>query len=442
MQNIDLLIHAGWVVTVDKDDRVLPAHSVAVHNGRILDILPTADASQRYSADREQSLPQQVLMPGLINAHTHLAMNLLRGYADDLPLMTWLQDHIWPAEGRWADERFCEEGSLLAMAELIRGGVTCFNDMYFFPEATARAAEKSGIRGMVGIIVIDFPTACGSGPDEYLEKGLALHDRYREHPRIGTAFAPHAPYTVSAEPLARINTLAAELDIPVHIHVHETAAEISMFVEQHGVRPLARLDELGLLGPQLLAVHMTQLEDDEIARLAETGSHVLHCPESNLKLASGFCPLAKLDEAGVNLALGTDGSASNNDLDMFGELRTAALLAKGVAGDAAAMPAHRALRMATINGARALGLGDTTGSLEVGKAADMISVDLAGLDALPVYDPVSHLVYATNRQQVSNVWVDGRQLLAERKLTTLDETELSACAHDWGARIKAAHEES
>ena len=438
MKNPDLLIHPAWLVTVDADDRVLTEHSLAIADGRIADILPSAEARRRYAEAPQLELPGQALMPGLINAHTHLAMSLLRGYADDLPLMSWLQEHIWPAEGRFADERFCEQGALLAMAELIRGGVTCFNDMYFFPEATARAAERAGLRGLLGIIVLDFPSAWGSGPDEYIRRGLSLHDALRDHPRLGTAFAPHAPYTVSREPLQRIATLAAELDIPVHIHLHETAGEVANFVAQHGCRPLARLDELGLLGPQLLAVHMTQLEEAEIQRVAETGSHVLHCPESNLKLASGFCPLARLDDAGVNLALGTDGSASNNDLDMFGELRSAALLAKGVSGDAAALPAHRALRMATIDGARALGLDALTGSLETGKAADLIAVDLDTIETQPLYDPVAQLVYASGRQQVSHVWVDGRQLLRERHLTTLDETELRHSAADWGRRIAAA----
>ncbi len=438
MKEPDLLIHPTWLVTVDADDRVLTEHSLAIADGRIADILPSEQARQRYAQAPHLELPGQALMPGLVNAHTHLAMNLLRGYADDLPLMTWLQEHIWPAEGQFVDERFCEQGALLAMAELIRGGVTCFNDMYFFPEATARAAERAGLRGLVGIIVLDFPSASGNDPDDYIRRGLALHDALRDHPRLGTAFAPHAPYTVSREPLQRIATLAAELDVPVHIHVHETAGEVAGFVDQHGCRPLAQLDELGLLGPQLLAVHMTQLEEAEIFRLAETGSHVLHCPESNLKLASGFCPVARLDAAGVNLALGTDGGASNNDLDMFGELRSAALLAKGVAGDAAALPAHRALRMATIDGARALGLDALTGSLETGKAADLIAVDLDTIETQPLYDPVSQLVYAGGRQQVSHVWVDGRQLLRERHLTSLDETELRRSAAAWGARITAA----
>ncbi len=436
-QAIATLLHARWIVPVQPDGCVLEHHALAIQDGRILAILPQAEAATRYRADTTLHLDRHVLIPGLINAHTHASMTLLRGLADDLPLMSWLQDHIWPAEARWVDPDFVRDGTRLALAEMLRGGTTCFNDMYFFPEVTAAAVREAGMRACVGLIALDFPTAYARNLDEYLDKGLALHSELQNDPLVRVAFAPHAPYTVSASALERIGRLADELDIPVHIHVHETAAEVADFEARHGCRPLARLNQLGLVSPRLLAVHMTQLEPVEIDQLAQAGAHIAHCPESNLKLASGFCPSARLDAAGVNLALGTDGAASNNDLDLFGELRTAALLGKGVAGDAAALPAARVLRMATLNGARALGLAADIGSLEPGKAADIVAVDFGQLESAPVYHPISQLVYATGRHQVSDVWIAGRQLLANRQLTTLDSDELLQRAQRWQRDIGA-----
>ncbi len=436
MEAVDTLIHARWIVPVRPRGQVLEDHSLALRDGRIHACLPTPEAKDRFRAPAELSLDRHVLIPGLVNAHTHAAMNLLRGLADDLPLMTWLQEHIWPAEQRHVDRDFVYDGTELAVAEMLRGGITCFNDMYFYPDETARAARRAGIRAVVGLIVLDFPTRWAEGPEDYLRKGLDLHEQYADDPLIRTAFAPHAPYTVSDAPLQRILTLAEELDLPIHMHVHETADEVAQSQRQHGARPLARLEALGLLSPRLLAVHMTQLEAHEIERLAKHGVHVVHCPESNMKLASGTCPVARLLEAGVNVALGTDGAASNNDLDLFGELRTAALLGKLVAGDAAAVPAPAALEMATLGGARALGLADEIGTLEVGKAADVVAVDLGGIEALPLYDVVSQLVYATGRHQVSDVWVAGRHLLKAGRLTTLDPQALTDKARLWGRRIQ------
>ena len=438
MQTVDTLIHARWIIPVEPDDRVLEAHSLAVHDGRILDLLPTAEASAGYRSETEIHLPRHALIPGLVNCHTHAAMSLLRGLADDLPLMTWLNEHIWPAEQRWVNEEFVHDGSQLAIAEMLRSGTTCFNDMYFFPEVTARAAAAAGMRAVVGLILIDFPSAYAASPEEYIDKGLALHDEFRHDPLVHTAFAPHAPYSVSNGPLERIRVLADELDIPVHMHVHETADEIAQSIDAHGGRPLARLAGLGLLSPSLTAVHMTQLEDHEIRDLAAAGTHVVHCPESNMKLASGFCPVSRLLEAGVNVALGTDGAASNNDLDMLGELQNAALLGKVVAGDPSALPAHQVLRMATLNGARALGLETETGSLAPGKWADLCALDLDVPETRPLYDPVSQIVYAAGREQVTDVWVAGRHLLKERRLTTLDLEDILACADTWQQRIAAA----
>jgi 5-methylthioadenosine/S-adenosylhomocysteine deaminase len=436
MQQVDTLIHAGWVIPVEPADVVLERHAIAVRDGRIVAILPSADADAQFQASQAVRLADHALIPGLVNAHTHAPMSLFRGLADDLPLMEWLQHHIWPAESTWVNEDFVYEGTQFAIAEMLRGGTTCFNDMYFFPEDAARAVTRAGVRATLGLIMLDFPTAWASGPEEYLAKGLALHDRYRDDPLIRTAFAPHAPYTVSDAPLQQIRTLADELDLPIHMHVHETEGEVE------DDRPLLRLEALGLLSPRLLAVHMTQLTDDEIAQCAAAGVHVIHCPESNLKLASGFCPVHKLHQAGINVALGTDGAASNNDLDLFGEMRTAAMLAKAVGGDASAVPAAEALRMATLNGARALGLDQDIGSLEPGKSADIVAVDLGALEARPVYHPISQLVYASGRHQVSNVWIAGRHLLKERRLTTLNEKELCNWADTWRDRIAMFEEQA
>jgi 5-methylthioadenosine/S-adenosylhomocysteine deaminase len=381
-------------------------------------------------------LTAHVVIPGLVNAHTHAAMSLLRGLADDLPLMTWLKEHIWPAEARWVDERFTYEGTSLAIAEMLRGGTTCFNDMYYFPEVAARAASAAGIRACVGLIVIDFPTVYATSADEYISKALAVHDEYKGDRLISTAFAPHAPYTVADEPLTRIRTYADELEIPVHMHVHETAGEIAESIKTHGGRPLERLAALGLVSPALLAVHMTQVTDADVERCSIAGAHVLHCPESNLKLASGFCPVHKLMQAGVNVALGTDGAASNNDLDMFSEMRTAALLAKAVAGEATALPAAQALRMATLNGATALGLADEIGSLEAGKSADIAAVRMDDIESVPLYDPISQIVYTAGRDKVTDVWIAGQHVLKDRRLVTLDEEELRAKAGEWNGRIR------
>jgi 5-methylthioadenosine/S-adenosylhomocysteine deaminase len=438
MEKVDTLIKARWVAPVAPAVGALEHHAVAISQGRIVALLPIEAALLRFDAAEVLERPDHLLIPGLVNAHTHAAMALLRGLADDLPLMTWLQEHIWPAEQRWMSAEFVEHGSELAMAEMLLGGTTTFNDMYFFPEVVARSAARIGMRACVGMILIRFPTVWASEPAEYLRKGLALRDEYKGHPLITTAFAPHAPYTVDDEYLVKIRRLADELEIPVHTHVHETADEVMGSVVDCGARPLARLDALGLVSPMLMAVHMTQLEDAEIERIAAAGASVVHCPESNLKLASGFCPVASLLEAGVNVCLGTDGAASNNDLDMLGEMRTAALVAKGVAGRADAVSAEQVLAMATINGARALGLADEIGSIEVGKWADLCCIDLQRPATWPVYDPVAQLVYAGSRDQVEDVWVAGRRMVAEGRLARLDDALIMARAAAWRERIAGA----
>jgi 5-methylthioadenosine/S-adenosylhomocysteine deaminase len=435
MPAAEQLLSARWIIPVEPDGLVLEQHTLVIGDGRILEILPTDEARGRYSDAPHEDFPAHALIPGLINAHTHAAMSLMRGIADDRPLMEWLTDHIWPLEQKWMGEAFVRDGSDLAMAEMIRGGITCFNDMYFFPEVTAQQVIRCGMRAMLGMILVDFPSAWASGPAEYLEKGLALRDEWLNDSLLSFAFAPHAPYSVSDDPLLRVATLAAELDLPIHMHLHETADEIEQSRQQFGMRPITRLKQLELMGPGYIAVHMTQLTEEEIALIAQTGASVVHCPESNLKLASGFCPVAKLVEAGVNVAIGTDGAASNNDLDVMGEMRMTALLAKAVSGNASAIPARTALRMATLNGARALGLDADIGSLEPGKWADITAIRLDGIETQPLFDPISDLVYAASRHQVSDVWVGGRRLLKARQLTTLDLDDISQKARHWREKL-------
>ncbi|WP_419616099.1 TRZ/ATZ family hydrolase [Thiolapillus sp.] len=432
----DNLIHARWIIPVEPPNRVLEHHAIAIEQGRITALLPSREAREQISASRVIELPGHALIPGLINAHTHTPMSLFRGMADDIPLMEWLEKHIWPAEQRWISPEFVADGSRLAMAEMIRSGTTCFNDMYFFPDITGKVALETGMRAVLGMILIDFPSAWASDADGYLERALALHDTFRNESTVSAIFAPHAPYSVSDEPLLRVRTLANELDLPIHMHVHETADEIGQSRKQYGMRPLTRLRQLGLTGPNLIAVHMTQLQDDEIEAYAASGGHVVHCPESNLKLASGFCPVALLLAAGINVALGTDGAASNNDLDMLGEMQTAALLGKGVAGNTEALPATQVLEMATINGARALGLEADIGSLTPGKAADITAIDLQSIETQPVFDPVSQIVYSAGREQVSHVWVNGELLLSDGELTRINVNRLMADTGSWQDKLQ------
>lgn len=415
---------------------VLKGHGLGVRDGRIALIAPRAVAL-KYQAIETRELEGMLLAPGLINAHGHAAMTLFRGLADDLPLQRWLKDHIWPAESRWVDEDFVRCGTELAIAEQLKGGITCFSDMYFYPSVVSELVHKHGVRAQVTIPVLDFPVPDARDADEALRKGVALFDDLKHHPRITIAFGPHAPYSVADDKLESIRVLVAEMDAGIHMHVHETAHEVQEALRKHGERPLARLARLQLLGPRFQAVHMTQVDDDDLALLTEHNCSVIHCPESNLKLASGFCPVERLWEAGINVAVGTDGAASNNDLDLLGETRTAALLAKAVAGSATALDAHRALRMATLNGARALGIDEHTGSLEIGKFADLVALDLSGLAQQPVYDPVSQLIYSTSRDTVRHVWVGGKQLLESGRLTRMDEQQVIANARQWGERISS-----
>jgi 5-methylthioadenosine/S-adenosylhomocysteine deaminase len=433
----DLLLLPQWVVPVEPPGGALTDHAVVILDGQILDVLSADTAQARYTAAETVVLPGHALIPGLVNLHGHAAMSLLRGFADDLPLMVWLNQHIWPAERKLVSEAFVRDGTLLAAAEMLSSGITTCNDMYFFPQAAGEAFIQAGMRAALGMIVLEFPSAYASDADDYLAKGLALRDELKDEPLLSFTFAPHAPYTIADATFGRIGTLAEQLGLPVHIHIHETADEIEHSLTQYGVRPLERLARLGLLGPNFIGVHAVHVNRAEIELLAEHGCHVAHCSSSNLKLASGLAPVVELMRAGVNVGLGTDGAASNNRLDLVSEMRMTALLAKGVNGDAAALPAATALKMATLDAARALNLDDRIGSIAPGKRADLVAVDLRDLVCQPVFDPVSHLVYVAGREHVTHVWVDGKLKLNNRCLVDLEPDDLAARAAYWRTKLTA-----
>jgi len=428
----------SWVVPVVPEGRVLEDHAVVVESDRIAAVIPVDEVEARFPDAERIELPGRVLIPGLVNMHTHSAMALLRGLADDLPLMRWLHENIWPAEKIIMGPDYVRAGTRLAMAEMLRAGTTCFNDNYFFPDVTAEAAVSAGMRSVIGMPVIGFPTPWAETEDEYFRRGLEVQRRFADEPMAGISFVPHAPYSVGDDAFRRIARLAEELDIVVHLHLLEAPGEIESSREAHGLHPLDRLESLGLLGPRLLAVHMTQITDADIPRLARAGVHVVHCPDSNMKLASGICPVASLDAAGMNVCIGTDGAASNNDLSLLAEMRQTALLAKVSSGDPEAIPAARALSMATINGARALGMEDEIGSIQVGKQADLAAIRLDGIETQPIYDVISQIVYAVPDSQVTDVWIAGRRILDARELTTLDAAEVLESCREWQQRIASS----
>jgi len=437
MEPVDTLVTARWVIPVEPDERVLGHHAVAIRAGRIVAVLPADEARARFDAAEVLDRPHHVLMPGLVNAHTHAAMVLLRGRAENLLLGPWLRSAIWPLERRWVDPEYVRDGTELAIAEMLRGGVTCFSDDHLWPEVVAQAAAELHMRASVGLVVTEAATSWATTADEYIDRGMHLRDQYHGDPLIATHFAPHAPYSVSDATLARVRRLADELDLPVAIHLHENAWEVEQSVQKSGRRPLARLAALGLASPQLVAVHMTQVDEQDLDTLAEAGASVVHCPESNLKLGNGVCPLPRLLGRGIRVALGTDGAASNNDLDVLGEARTAGLLASGVSASPGTLVASDLLRMATLEGARVLGLGETTGSLVPGKWADLCCLDLRQPRSWPVNEVPAAVVYAASSQQVTDAWVAGRRLLADRALIYLDEDDVLARAAAWRDRLDA-----
>ncbi len=436
----DLVIEAAWIIPVEPYGTVLENYAVAISNGNIVSLLPRDEMKLRCSAEQVRQFDSHVLIPGLVNLHTHAAMTLMRGLADDLKLMDWLSKHIWPAEAKHVSGQFVYDGTMLACAEMLRGGITCFNDMYFFPEMTAQAALDAGMRATLGIIVIEFPTAYASDAQDYLSKGLAMRDELKHEPLLSFCMAPHAPYTVSDKSFEQILTLSDQLQIPITTHIHETSEEIRESQIKFGLRPLARLERLGLLGPNFIAVHAVHLEPAELALLASLGCSVAHCPSSNLKLASGIAPVGDMLKAGINVGLGTDGAASNNRLDVFGEIRLASLLTKASSENAEALPAHAALRMATLNAAQALGLERKIGSIEPGKSADLCAVNLDSIELSPCYDPASHLVYAAGREHVSDVWVAGRHLVGSGRLLHIDGDGIRRKARGWQSRLAQSNQ--
>lgn len=430
-EDIDLLIRPEWIIPIEPAGVTLTGHALAVNEGNILALLPVDEALLRFRPKKTLDLPGQVLMPGLINLHTHAAMSLLRGYADDLPLMRWLSERIWPAESKYAGPEFVRAGTLLACAEMLRGGVTTFNDMYFFPGAAAAAARQAGMRAALGIIVIEFSTTYAADAGDYMAKGLAVRDALGADPLVSFCLAPHAPYTVADKTFDQIATLSAQLEIPIHVHLHETRHEIEESLKQHGVRPLERLYRLGLLSPQLIAVHAVHLDASEIDLLAHEGCHLAHCPTSNLKLGSGIPRMAAIQAHGINFGLGTDGAASNNRLDLFQEMRHAALLGKGQSENAEVLDAHTILHAATLGGARALGLEERIGSLLPGKAADLCAIRLDEWLTQPCFDPASHLVYVAGREQVSHTWVAGNLVMCNGVTLHINVSELLDIAGLW-----------
>lgn len=432
----DLIIHPRWVVPVSPSGQVLTHHSVIVTDGRIAGIVPT-DEAQHIQATEHLSLPSQVLLPGLINAHGHSPMTLLRGVADDAPLMTWLQDHIWPLEAEFVSEAFVRDGTDLALLDLMMGGTTTFSDMYFFPDVTAQRTDIAGLRAQLVFPVIDVATAWASNSETCLEKGLALRDEYRDHALIQVGIGAHSTYSVTATTLQKIATLINELDAPLQIHLHETQSEVATALETHGERPISLLNRLGLLGPRTQCVHMTALSDDDIELLTNSNSHVIHCPRSNMKLASGISPVDRLIKAGVNVALGTDGAASNNRLNMLAEMQMAALLAKLESMEATALPATATLEAATLGGARALGLEGTIGTIEPGKAADLIALDLSQSHTQPLNNVISHIVYATNGTELTHSWVAGQALVRDGQPLTLAPDDIVERAARWPEKFKA-----
>jgi len=437
MESVDTLVTARWVVPVEPAGSVLEDHTVAIRGGRIVAVLPAAEARARFDAAEILERPDHVLLPGLVNAHTHAAMVLLRGRAENLPLGRWLRSTVWPLERRWVDPDYVRDGTTLAIAEMLRAGNTCFADMHLWPDVVAQTAAAAHIRASVGLVVTEAATRWAGTADEYIDRGMHLRDEYKGDPLISTHFAPHAPYSASDATLARVRRLADELDLPVAMHLHETAYEVEQSLQAHGRRPLARLAALGLASPQLVAIHMTQANAEDMDTLAESGASVVHCPESNLKLGSGVCPVARLLGRGVRVALGTDGAASNNDLDLLAEARIAGLLSSGIAATPGDLVAADLLRMATLEGARTLGLGEVTGSLEPGKWADLCCINLRAARSWPVHDPVTAVIYAASAQQVTDTWVAGRQLLADGHLRYIDESAVLERAESWRERLDA-----
>ena len=431
------IISPTWIAPVIPAGALLLDHSLVIAGDRIIALLPQTEAAAQFPAAPELKLEGHLVTPGFVNAHGHAAMTLLRGIADDREMMDWLTNWIWPIEGELVSEQFVYDGTRLAALEMIMGGTTCAADTYFFPEAASRALTQMHFRGQVGMPVLQFANAWARNEEDHIHKGLAFRDSIKNSSLVTTAFAPHSPYSVTDKAFNKIQLYAEQLDLAVHLHLHETSTEVTDSLRDNGVRPIDRMNTLGIVSPSLQAVHMTQLRDDEIELLATNGAQVAHCPESNMKLASGFCPVAKLRARNINVAIGTDGAASNNDLDMIQETRSASLLSKATTGDATSLDAQTCLEMMTINGARFLGLEDQIGSLEPGKLADITAIDLSHPSFQPIYNPISQLIYTASARDVSNVWIGGKRVMANRHLPEADTESILAATRQWQEKILA-----
>ncbi len=434
-QNVDLILEPRWIIPVVPGNQTLEKSSIIVNEGKIIDILPSDEALLRYRTKDHLLLDEHVLIPGLINLHTHAAMTLMRGIADDIPLMPWLQEHIWPAERELLSERFVYDGTLLACAEMMAGGVTCFNDMYFYPQSAAEACVKIGMRAQLGLVVLEFPTSYATDSDDYLRKGLDVRDSWRGNDLLSFSLAPHAPYTVENRTFEEVIKFSEQLNLGIHIHLHETLEEVAQSKLRYGVSPIARLASLGVLGPNLVAAHCVHLQNEDMDLMKEHGCHIAHCPTSNLKLASGIADISKMVNVNLNIGLGTDGAASNNRLDLFSEMRMAALLAKGVSLNASTLPANQVLAMGTINAAKALGLEDKIGSIEIGKLADLTAVRISTPELMPCFDPLSHLIYVAERRHVSHVWVNGELKFHEGVYANIEPHEVKDISSQWQSKL-------
>ena len=435
-KNASIIISASWIFTSNSEGQLLSDYSIVIENDKIIDLVPQDKVFDEYEANDIYQLTDHILIPGLINTHTHAAMSLFKGFADDLPLQDWLNDYIWPAEKEFINSSFVKDGSILALSEMIKSGVTTFNDMYCFPDATAEAVKELGVRSNIGLVVLDFPTNYATDPEDYLLKGFEFRDKWRNEELITTSIAPHAPYSVSDEAFTLINTYSEELSINIHTHLHETQWEIDQSIDKYGITPVQRLNNLGIIGPSLMAVHCVHLNDQDMATLAKNKVSIVHNPSSNMKLGSGIADIAKMLKQNLNISLGTDSSASNNRLDMMEEMRLAALLIKGSTKSPESFSANEAIKMATINGAKALGLESIIGSIEKNKKADLVAIDLNSIENQPIYNPLTTFVYSSSRSDVSYVWIDGEIKLKDKKLVKIDEERIIQLAKKWQRKLK------
>ncbi|MBI5741342.1 MAG: amidohydrolase family protein [Nitrospirae bacterium] len=437
MQNVDYIIRADYLLTMEGDLAVIRDGAVAVTGSDITDAGTFAGVSAKYTSKKIIEGKDRAVFPGLINTHTHAAMVYFRGLADDLPLMEWLQDHIWPAEGKWMTEEFVGDAVGLACLEMLKAGVTTYADMYFFQNAAGKKLEKIGMRGVLGAGVIDFPfTGYARAVDDYFANAENLINNFKDSDFVFPCIAPHATYTCGPDNYKRANALSEKYNVPVHTHLAETQFEVAECQKRFGKTPVEYFESIGMLSERLFAAHCVWLTDNEIELLAKRKAGVAHCIESNLKLASGFAPVPKLLSAGVRVGLGTDGAASNNDLSILGEISTAAKVHKAVSGDPTVVDSRTALLMATKIGAEILGLGDKVGSIRPGKKADLVMAGLSKPHLTPIYDIYSHLTYCLRPSDIETVMVNGKIVIERGRPTTMDEEEVLAKAREWQEKIK------